>query len=279
MDRIQNLALRLAGVGFIGLASTQFLPLQSQGDTAGIPGVDYINGRTLAEIPDSELSRRQSETIVSYASRVAAAVHFSTYHCEPTDFSLTPIETVISAILERLGKKLFWKEVGLFQKTTLVCGFCHQRAIALSNILRANNVDAWALHLAARTGPLGHVLVRFEAEGHEYLVDPDFGTPAYRYDVSTELLRREIELLYADAGGNNTQLIFGLVSNKAGAEIYFAPQWIASITRDREIVFTGADVTALALAVFGLLLIGAPTALRIRSAKRERKAAIRESGE
>ena len=254
--------LALVGVCLIALASTQLLARQTLGDPTGVPGWHYIGGRTLAQIPASELPRRPRESTLGYANRVALTVHLSTYQCEPDDFSLTPLETVISKLLQMVGMRFDW-HLGLFQKSTLRCGACHQRAIAAANILRENGLNAWAF------GNGGHVLVKFAANEHIYLVDPDYGAVAYRYDVPSGDLKKEIDLVYADTGWNNAEVIFGIVSaEKAMAVSYFTPQYFIDLKRNRNFVFFGADAIAIAFAILGLLLITKQVVHRLRSRRR-----------
>ena len=207
----------------------------------------------LAEIPDAELARGPSETDdIAYVNRVALAVHNSTYNCEPGDFSLTPIESVLSAALSAFGlinSEIVWQE-GLLQKETLICGFCSQRAIVTSDILRENGIEAWAF------GVNGHVLVKFAVDGHEYLADPDYGVPAYRYDVSRKVMHREIASIYTKAGWTNADQIYDLVSSRSDNDDYSSPENISRIKARQEVVFLGADIIA-----FGLFLLAGYVAL------------------
>lgn len=132
-------------------------------------GYDYVNGRTLGELPDAG-EPTFGDDGMAYANRVGLAVHSSSYSCEPGDFSLTPIERVLSAALAQSGlidAKLIWSE-GLLEKRTLICGFCGRRPVIASEMLRKYGIDSWAFDVS------GQVLVKFAAGGYEYLVDPDY---------------------------------------------------------------------------------------------------------
>src|SRR5438045_4198764 len=71
----------------------------------------------------------------------------------------------------------------------------------------------------------GHVLVKFAAGGHEYLVDPDYGISAYRYDVRRGILRGEIVTKCTKAGWTNASQIYGYVSSRSDNEDYLNPEY------------------------------------------------------
>ncbi|MBR0896503.1 hypothetical protein JQ616_16195 [Bradyrhizobium tropiciagri] len=247
----------IVAVLLMAVSASQLLPRQSRGRQVGVPGYDYVKGRTLGEVPDAELVRHPSETDdIAYANRVALAVHSSSYNCEPGNFSLTPIERVISGALAQfrlIDGKLIWSE-GLLEKHALICGFCGQRAVIASEILRKNGINAWAF------GVGGHVLVKFAAGGHEYLVDPDYGISAYRYDVRRGILRGEIVTKYTKAGWTNASQIYGYVSSRADNEDYLNPEYASHIEAMQESVFYYANSIAI-----GLILLAPCVAFGVRS--------------
>lgn len=255
--RRPTLLRTVVAILLVAVSASQLLPRQSRGRQVGVPGYDYVSGRTLSEIPDAELVRRPSETDdVAYANRIALAVHYTSYNCEPDDFSLTPIERVLSATLAQLAlidASLIWSE-GLLQKRTLICGFCGQRAVITSEILRKNGIQAWAF------GVGGHVLVKFAAGGHDYLVDPDYGISAYRYDVRRGVLRAEIAAKYTKAGWANANEIYRYVSSRSDNEDYLNPEYVLHIENMQDVVFHYANAIAI-----GLILLAPCAAFGVRS--------------
>lgn len=247
----------IVAILLLTVAASQLLPMQSRGKQVGVAGYHYVSGRTLGEVPDAELMRRPSETDdIAYANRVALSIHSFSYNCEPGDFSLTPIERVLSVVLARLkliDAKLIWSE-GLLEKQTLICGFCGQRAVITSEILLKNGIDAWAF------GVGGHVLVKFAADGHAYLVDPDYGISAYRYDVRRGILRGEILAKYTKAGWMNASQIYDYVSSRSDNDDYLSPEYSLHIESMQKTVFHYADSIAI-----GLMLLAPCVAFVVRS--------------
>ncbi|MGY4311301.1 hypothetical protein ACVWW1_000604 [Bradyrhizobium sp. JR3.5] len=76
--RRPTLLRTVVAILLLTISASQLLPRQSRGRQVGVPGYDYVSGRTVGEVPDAELMRRPSETDdIAYANRIALVVHYT----------------------------------------------------------------------------------------------------------------------------------------------------------------------------------------------------------
>jgi hypothetical protein len=229
------------GAGLLVLGSAHFLHERQQESTEStMHGVTSAVGFRLSTIDASELARHAGENTISYADRTNTIVHNATFHCLPTQFSLSWAEILFSKVL---GEKRFaWSE-GPFGNE-LVCGFCHQRAITLAMILRDNGIhDAWAFGLN------GHVAVKFADAGTDYLVDPDFGVSPYPLLTDKPALENIVREKYS--GYNNIEDLVKIISSLDDDEAYGSPEWAKNIRDARDFLFLVADLNAGAVTTLG----------------------------
>lgn len=227
-----------------------FHAYQPPGDPKGsLAGFHYIAERRFADIEAAEMTRRVNEGELGYVTRINEMVHQSTYHCNPTDYSLSAVEFATSRLMKVLGFRFDWRQ-GLFGERML-CGFCHQRAIILARVLESNGIPAAAFGLN------GHVVTLVQLEGAEYLVDPDFGALPYRYDVDDRSLRAGFDASYANVGFDDMDNIFEMVASREDNELYYSPEYLDGIQVNREILFSLAPYVAAIFIVFGVIGLSA----------------------
>ena len=224
-----------------------FHSYQALGNPRGkIPGYHYISEQRFANIGAAEMARAPGEGTLGYVARMNQLVHLSTYHCNPTDYSLSVVESVTSALMNLVGYRFDWRQ-GLFDERML-CGFCHQRAIILSRLLEKQGLSAMAY------GVNGHVVTLLHLEdGAEYLVDPDYGAPPYRYDVSNSVLRQGFDASYAQTPFRKVDHVFQMVASRDDNQLYLTPDHIAEVQADREVMFRLAPFVAYVFIIGGAL--------------------------
>lgn len=227
-----------------------FHTTQSRGDHTGIPGLDYVAGASLADIKPVIWQKHESESILSYAARLSSKVHSSTYHCNPADYTLSFLESAVYAGFRRFQPttNFAWDE-GLLVMDKALCGFCHQRAYFLSKILTSNDVPARPY------GVNGHVVVIFQAEGQQWLVDPDYDVAPFLYDVSSEALFEMALQLYRPASWSNEASVAKMISSKHDNGYYNSVAGLRSAEDAQAVIFKYADYAAYAILVLGSLCI------------------------
>jgi hypothetical protein len=208
-----------------------------------IPGYDYIQGRTLAEIPTLEMAMGKDETALSYVFRITNLVHYATYHCLPDQNSVSWIETMVNFAALKAGHDPNYG-LGLYNFRTLRCGYCSERAAAVTKILRLSGLDAitWGLG--------GHVVSRVVIDGKAWFADPDYGVGAYPADLSFE----RIEDLYQHSVlPDNANLVASIVTDPEGSGPYLSEEYLTSLRDLRRKLHHLANASAIGLLVTALI--------------------------
>lgn len=118
---------------------------------------------------DHRAERLPGEDLTTYVERVSVLVHRATAHC--ADDGRRDPQTWEVAVARRLGIAAIAHDE-LVTAAGFRCGFCSQRALLLSRILRDNGVgsaDAYGLN--------GHVVTQVQINGRRFISDPDLGVP------------------------------------------------------------------------------------------------------
>jgi hypothetical protein len=137
------------------------------------PGYDYAVAAPLSSYDDPRVQREPRENPLAYAARATDVVFRAIYHCEPTQ---TQQQTWATALLSRVTSDVPSAE-GVLNPRGLRCGFCHQVAFGLAEILRRNGISG-----ADARGLDGHVITTFEQDGRSYAADPDLGVAPFVVD-------------------------------------------------------------------------------------------------
>lgn len=246
MKKIVFIVSAAMAIATTGLATSHFThSSQSPGNVAGVPGLNYVSGPTLAEVDPKVWLKRENESELAFAGRISRQVHNSTYHCSPTEFTLSPVETVLSTALQifTFGTDVFGWNQGLLSMNRLVCGFCHQRAYFVAKVLRDNGIDAKTYGLT------GHVVTHFAADGRQWLVDPDYDVPPLQYDVDPESLLSAATDRYEVASWSNQLMVANMIATKSDNGPYYSNEYLDTLVQRRAALFFIADIVAAALAM------------------------------
>ncbi|MCD5971711.1 arylamine N-acetyltransferase family protein [Pseudomonas quasicaspiana] len=217
---------------------------QPRGRGETIPGVDHIQGLTLAEMPKSVFEKGNAEPDLSYVSRVTGMVHRATYHCSPTDNSVSWIEAVLNVIADKTGFDPMY-EYGLFNFRTLKCGFCSERAAAVTRVLRENGMDATTYGIG------GHVITRVMVGGKAYFTDPDYGVGPYPADLSFSDVINTYEYSVIPS---NSELLARIVTKRSDDGPYLSERQITKLRDIRRWIHYVANGLAFGMIVCGLWL-------------------------
>jgi hypothetical protein len=238
--------MTIAGLVCLGLAIEHFThEYQPRGLGEKIPGYDHISGPTLAEIPQTEFTRRAGESDLAYVKRITQIVHLATYHCPPTNFGLSFIETAVENVMIRLHRDPQF-DMGLVDRKRIRCGFCSEQSVVLASILRENGMDARALALT------GHVAALVVVDGVEYLADPDYGVGPYPYNLPVEKLR---SLYRASSLPEMTNIVVPMIANREDDAPYYSPKFFEDLKTTRNEMFFNSNGLAGLLAFMGVVLL------------------------
>ena len=232
---IKNGLLALIAASSVLIAAMHFFHQhQSRGAPADAPSINSLQGRSLAEIPGWEFKRGATEPLHHFVARMVALVHNSTYHCLPANFALSPVENAFAWLIAQAGgSNLDWQN-GPLGRDDLICGYCHQRATVLANILRENGIEArpWGLS--------GHVVTKYVTpEGDEYLADADYGVLPYPLAVDATTAKE----LYASAPWpDRTDKVVGFIVSREDNEAYYSNAYLDEVHSTRKNVYLLADV-------------------------------------
>ncbi len=245
------------GAGLLALGLSHFLherQISLDSGTVDVHGVENVLGPSLPKVDMARFARFEEEPVLSYVERASDLLHTSTYACFPKDFSLSWAEGLLSKFL---GEEQFQWPEGIFGRE-LVCGFCHQRAITLSMIVRENGVrDAWAY------GMSGHVVVKFRDDmGKEYLVDPDYGVSPFPLLREPEKFAQLVRDKYSSF--NNTNDVVRIVTSLDDNSDNYSYEWAKTVLNARKDLFQKANLLALGIVLAGAGMFGLSAALAIR---------------
>lgn len=224
----------------LGFASLYLAGLHLTHEHQTIP-----DGMSLSTLEPQDLEMSESETRLDFAARLNSAVHDSTYHCLPEEFSLSWIERLTDRYLGALVN-LQWSE-GLVGDD-MICGFCHQRSITLAKVMRDKGFDdAWSF------GVIGHVVLKFSIDGRDYIADPDYGVDPFLLPSSTDEIFAAVHNAYSRF--DNAGEIAGMFASVENNQSYHSPRSFQKIERNRAFFFVIANAIATLLIGTGAALI------------------------
>lgn len=244
--KLVDTAIGLTVLIFIALVTEHFYhdaQPESRGET--IPGYDYIQGRTLAEISPLEMAIGKEEPLLAYVGRVTSMVHNATYHCLPDQNSVSWIETVINYAAYKAGHDPNY-DLGLYNFRTLRCGYCSERAAAVSRVLRRSGLDAITYGLG------GHVVSKVMIGGKAYFTDPDYGVGPYPADLDLEGIE---EVYRYSVIPGNAKFIAAIVRDPEGSGPYLSEEYLSSLRDLRRKLHNVANLAAIGLSVLALIAV------------------------
>lgn len=221
-----------------------------------LPGYDHIAGPTLEDIPPRVWVIGRAEPVLAYVSRVTRTVHSATYHCLPEDNSLSWIGTVGNEAAKLFGYDAAY-ELGLFRFSTLRCGYCSERAAAVTRILRANGIDSSTYGLG------GHVVTQVVIDGKTYFTDPDYGIGPYPSDLGFDSIQERYKYSVIPS---NAKLVAKIVTESSGGAPYLSDEYFDELRFLRRQLAYASNAVAtglIALSVFSMWFFW-PRKLRAR---------------
>jgi hypothetical protein len=253
------LAMGALGALLLAIGASHFFhEYQPRGRETGspIPGYTFIPGATLAELPPSAFARLDGEKDIDYVARMTTLVHLSTYHCEPWEHQLSLPGMIVQNAMAAVGRDPQFYQ-GLILKRTLRCGFCSERAIALSRILSHHGIESHA------HGLNGHVASIFTVDGVEYLADPDYGVGPFAYNAPAADLR---EIYLSSSIPELIDLVVPIIADRTDDYPYFEPSYLDGLKKLRRVFYGAASTLAAVTALLGAVSIAiALVAFRRRS--------------
>lgn len=237
----------IAAIIFFFIAIEHFThETQPNGVGMLLPGFDHIDGRSLAEIPMAEFKKGELETPLVYVSRVTEKIYSATYHCLPTDNSLSMVEEAVSWAGKALGYDPQFDQ-GLFGFNRLKCGFCSERAAAVTHVLRLNGMDAITL------GINGHVITKVTIDGAVYYTDPDYGVGPYLADLPADKIRKVyLQSVMPKLAG----IVAEKVVDKSDDEPYYTDEYLQGLESLRSVIYLVSNIIGCLLLV-GVLVCSA----------------------
>jgi len=210
---------------------------QPLGRGSELPGYDHIVGRSLADVPASEFVKSADESELGYVSRITQIIHESTYHCLSTDNSLSLVESAVNVLAKAVGYNTNY-ELGLFDFKDFKCGFCSERASALTKVLQDNGIETITYGLG------GHVVSRFTSGGNVFFSDPDYGVGPYRADLDFE----SVKTVYLNSVlPESANLVASIVTQSKAGGLYIHDKDLKKLQRARKVVGYVSDAFAVLL--------------------------------
>jgi len=240
-----------AGVVFLALwLVTQVWPTPPASNSEVLGGLSRALIDPVSGFDDRRFERLPGETDLAYATRATALVHAAIYHCQYLDFD----QTWMTALVARFFPAFFSRDVGILDPAGLRCGFCHQVAFVLAEILARNGIDT-----AQAWGLIGHVVTRFEIDGMSYCTDPDYGVGPFPTPWDDpEILERIVTAYYRNAITEEEKaaiVIDAYVTVDDNARYYTMPRLRSIAAEQRAILQYQRPIEHLLL-VSGLLCFG-----------------------
>lgn len=187
------------------------------------------------------------DSLLADVERLTRAVFESSEHCEVSDLRLSWLENTILAL--NPFSNLF--QQGVLVRERFRCGYCHQRAFLLLEMLQAHFARTGAT--AEMLGLNGHVVLQFRMQGRTFLTDPDYGVGPFAYHSEDNALAREVASAYVGLPNLNQLLSMYLSREDNGA--YSSTHSFNSIKSKQLWWFQFANIVGASLLLFGCLLI------------------------
>ena len=173
----------------LAVLAIQHFSFQSKFPAVGIVGYDRPESQLVGGISEHMLARRTEESDLGFIKRITDTIHLTTYHCAPDEYKLTWIEQII---WWSRGKNFLFQQ-GILTRSRFSCGFCHQRAFLVHQILKQNNIESEVFGLN------GHVVNKITLDGEVLFTDPDYGVGPFPRKSDPVQMGRIIESTYSKA--------------------------------------------------------------------------------
>lgn len=241
------------------LSIAALLLLISNAAAEQIAGYSKPPAVPIYELPAASFAAMPNEAPLDYAQRINQLVHFSTYHCGAHEAELGPVSSLVA------GR--FFAE-GLLDFDRFECGLCHQRAYMLTKVLDHPGIEN-AIVLAFE----GHVVVSAHVEGHQYLIDPDYGVGPIKWDVSQSDRLAAVIAAYSAIAWADVDLVRDILLQTEAAPYYVD---LGRLETMQKAAFIADDVafSPLLWAAGGIALIAAISIIIERSRRRKTKSVV-----
>lgn len=160
-------------------------------DIETLPGSPLVAGRAFATAPalrsmsDPRIARSAGEAPLTFARRATQNLHAATYHCSYDSVSHNWLTAFYGAQIPGLA------DYGVLSLKRIRCGYCHQRAFLLGEVLRYGGVEGVAVYSLG-----AHVVTTFVVDGERYVADADYGIGPIHLTGGDEVRRRALEAAY-----------------------------------------------------------------------------------
>jgi hypothetical protein len=230
-----------ASIACGALSIQHFWVAHPSGPGAGLAGVTATVLRPVRTIPDAVFDITKGESKLGYVRRVTDMVHLTTYHCEAADYHLSLLDRLF---LWLSGNPSTFAE-GILVKDRFTCGFCHQRAFLVHQILQRNGIksDVFGLN--------GHVVTRADIDGRLFYTDPDYGVGPF--PTATENIDQAVRENYSMAPQGNLDLLASLYSSEDDNLSY--GDYIDTAYSRQASVFKKSNILAYSLLLASFILL------------------------
>ncbi|MFU0507711.1 hypothetical protein [Pseudaminobacter sp. NGMCC 1.201702] len=242
--------LAVSGVVAIALSLLHVIGTMPKDSKAGIPGYSSLATVTIQSVPNERFVRSDKETTLGFVSRVSRTVQSTTFNCAPGDFHLSWAERLMWA---SIGSPNIFAD-GILVRSRFDCGYCHQRAFLVKDLLHDAGIEAevWGLN--------GHVVLRLDHAGQAYFVDPDLGPGPFAVNLDGGPMI-DVARVYANSSAANVDALRLIYADASDDAPYGGLEYAAHYQKQ---VFFYADALVGVLGAAGLLALCA-SAFFVRS--------------
>ena len=227
--------------------------------------VDRVGRRSVPSIPVSMAGSStyqghasvwpDEQNVLAWVRDLTRYEHLTTGHCDAENVGFSSLERILLAIW-RSSAMVFTD--GLLVRSRFSCGFCHQRAYLLFELLRARGIEAIVFGLE------GHVVTRFVLNQRTFIADPDYGVGPFEYSESASELMRVVHTEYSAYDEELQGRLADMYTSFENNGIFPVKGGLDALRSRQEEFFMRAKIVAglLFLAAVGLLGGGIRTHLR-----------------
>lgn len=230
------------GLLFVLLAAQHFYALAQPNTLAAKLPASQINGLSL-QTPGS----MPLEGLLAEVGELTRAVFDHSEHCEVTELRLSWLENTILAL--NPFSNLF--QQGVLVRERFRCGYCHQRAFLLLEMLQAGFAGTDAT--VQMQGLNGHVVLQFVAQGRTFVTDPDYGVGPFEYSSEDSALSQQVSQTYA--GSPNLESMLSMYLSREDNQAYSSTNSFNTIKSKQLWWFQFSSLVGVFLLLSGCILV------------------------
>jgi hypothetical protein len=223
-------------------------------DLENAPGSPLVAGRAFATAPplrsmgDLRIVRSAGEAPLVFARRATENLHSATYHCSYDSVSHNWLTAYYGAQIPGLA------DYGVLSLKRIRCGYCHQRAFWLGEILRYGGIEGVAVYSLG-----AHVVTTFVVDGERYVADADYGIGPLHLTGGAEERRRALEAAYLpvqrDFGNAMWRMIVDLYLAEEGHYYYNYGSLLRTAEEQERMLSVQDRIESAVVAVGGALAV------------------------